>query len=81
MITFTSNALIEESIEEVIHLSIPPTMKVTLYRSMYEYGNYIHMKSDETNLFTMDHGVAFVFGTICHLSVNDKNPFTQRSNL
>ena len=60
--------------EEVIQLSIPPTMKATAYRSMYAYGNHIRVKSAETNLVTMDSGVAAVFGTTCRSSVNDRNP-------
>jgi hypothetical protein len=56
--------------EEVIQLSIPPTMKATAYRSTYAYGNHIRVKSAETNLVTMDSGVATIFGTPCRSNVN-----------
>jgi hypothetical protein len=59
--------------EEVIQLSIPPTMKATAYRSTYAYGNHIRVKSVETNLVTMDSGVATIFGTPCRSNVNDRN--------
>jgi hypothetical protein len=55
-------------------LNIPPTIKAIAYRSTYAYGNHIRVKSAETNLVTMDYGVAAVFGTTCHSNVNDKNP-------
>jgi hypothetical protein len=60
--------------EEVVQLSIPPSMKATAYRSTYAYGNHIRVKSAETNLVTMDSGFATIFGTTCHSNVNDKNP-------
>jgi hypothetical protein len=60
--------------EEIIQLSIPPTLKATAYRSMFAYGNHIRVRSAETHLVTMDSGVAAVFGTTCRSSVNDKNP-------
>ena len=34
--------------EEIIQLSIPPTLKATAYRSMFAYGNHIRVKSAET---------------------------------
>jgi hypothetical protein len=52
--------------EEIIQLSIPPTLKATTYRSMFAYGNHIRVKSAETHQITMDSGVAAVFGTTCH---------------
>jgi len=64
----------EEIDEEIIQLSIPPTLKATSYRSMFAYGNRIRVKSAERHLLTMDLGVAAVFGTTCRSSVNDKNP-------
>jgi hypothetical protein len=60
--------------KEIIQLSIPPTLKATTYRSIFAYGNHIHVKSAETHLVTMDSRVAAVFRTTCRSSVNDKNP-------
>jgi hypothetical protein len=41
---------------------------------MYAYGNHIRVKSAETNLVTMDSGVAATFTTMCKSNGQDSSP-------
>jgi hypothetical protein len=59
---------------KAIQLFLLPTLKATSYRTMYAYGNHIHVKSVETNLVKMDFGVVVTFTTMCKSSGQDSSP-------
>jgi ATP-dependent phosphoenolpyruvate carboxykinase len=42
-------------------MSMPPTLEVRSYQSMYAFGNHIHVASVEKGLTTYDNGVSATF--------------------
>jgi hypothetical protein len=51
-----------ETIEkDVLHMSMPPTLEVRSYRTMFAFGNHIHVSIAKKHLTTFDRGVATIF--------------------
>ena len=59
--------------EDVLVLFLPPSSQATSYRSMYAFGNHIHVHSAEGTLTTVDSGVAATFSQHCRSSVHARN--------
>jgi hypothetical protein len=52
-IAITSSMEHVETIDkDVVHMSMPPTMEARAYRTMYDYGNHIHVSNVEEHLTT-----------------------------
>jgi ABC-type maltose transport system permease subunit len=58
---------------ETIQLPFPLALKVTSYRAMYAYGNYIHLKSIKTNLVIAHFRIVPTFITMCKSSEQINN--------
>ena len=63
----------KEVAPDVIDISIGPTKMTTSYRLMWAYGNHFRVKSAETNLTTIDCGVAASFEQECRSGPQDQN--------
>jgi hypothetical protein len=59
--------------EDVVDLVLPPSSEAKLYRSMYAYGNHIHVRGTKADLSTCDSGVAATFSQSCRGSRKDHN--------
>jgi len=59
--------------EDVLGLVLPPSCEAKSYRSMYAYGNHIHVRGAEVDLSTCDSGVAATFSQSWRASRKDKN--------
>jgi hypothetical protein len=57
--------------KDTLHMSMAPTLEARSYRTMYAFGNCIHVSSAEKHLTTCDNGVATTFDQICILRQND----------
>lgn len=51
---------------------MPPTLEDRSYRSMYAFGNHIHVVSAKEHLTTHDNGVIATFEQACVLGSNDQ---------
>jgi len=57
---------------DIMHVSMPPTMEAMSYRTMYAYGNHIHVANAKEHLTINDCGLVAIFEQKCISSPNDQ---------
>ncbi len=62
-----------EAIEQdVVYLSIPPTLEAKSHQAMWAFGNHIHVSSAKEHLTTHDSRVVTIFEQECVSRPNDQ---------
>jgi hypothetical protein len=56
----------------VVHMSMPPTLEVQSYWTMWKFGSHIHVSSIKEHLTTCDNGVITTFEQECVSWPNDQ---------
>ncbi len=57
---------------DVVHMSMPPTLEVQSYWTMWKFGSHIHVSSIKEHLTTCDNGVITTFEQECVSWPNDQ---------
>jgi len=60
--------------DDVVDLSMLPTLRVQSFNSMKAYGNHFQVCSGESNLVTMNSDITVTCETVQQSSVSDSNP-------